>query len=68
MGGLEKEELRTMVQGATREEQQLIAETLPDEMLLEELCSRFSKMKQMLNSISRAVKENSPADYQSEQD
>lgn len=68
MGGLEKEELVIMVQGMTEEEKRMIAKTLPDEIILTEICVRFGKMKQMLNSINRAVKENSPADYQSEQD
>lgn len=68
MSGLEKQELVIRVQGMTEEEKRLIAKTLPDEIILTELCVRFGNMKQMLNNISRAVKENSPADYQSKQD
>lgn len=68
MSGFEREELQARMNGTTKEEKQLIAATLPDEILLEELCVRFTDMKQMLNNISKTVKENSPADYQSKQD
>lgn len=68
MSGFEKEELQARMNGATAEEKQLIAETLPDTVLLGELCARFTGMRQMLDNISKTVKENSPADYQSGQD
>lgn len=68
MSGFEREELKRRMLGTTEEEKHIIAATLPDEIILSELCTRFNGMKQMLNNISKTVKENSPADYQSEQD
>lgn len=56
MGGLEKEELVIMVQGMTEEEQQLIAETLPDETLLEELCRRYTDLLEEMKQIKQAIR------------
>lgn len=68
LSGFEREELKTRMLGTTKEEKQIIAATLPDEILMEELCVRYIKMVRMLKKITKTVKENSPADYQSEQD
>ena len=55
MSGFEKEELQARMQGTTKEEKQLIAETLPDEILMEEICRRFVDLRETVDSISQAV-------------
>lgn len=41
MSGFEKEELQTRTKGMTPEEQTVVAGTLPDNILLGELCRRY---------------------------
>lgn len=51
MSGLEKEELHARMQGMTMEEQAIVAGTLKDEILWNELHQRFSDRSSSLEKI-----------------
>lgn len=55
MSGFEKEELQTRAKGMTLEEQRVVAGTLPDNVLMEELCIRYTDLREKVDSISRAI-------------
>lgn len=55
MSGFEKEELQTRMQGMTLEEQKLVAETLPDEIVFRELTRRYINMREMVMKIGDAI-------------
>lgn len=55
MSGFEKEELQIRMQGMTLEEQELVAETLPDEVVFRELTRRYINMREMVMKIGDAI-------------
>lgn len=61
MSGLEKDELQIRMRGMTVEEKTLVAKTLPDSILLEELCRRHMELREKVDNISRAVEEKGGA-------
>ena len=68
MSGLEKEELADRIKGMRDEEYQIAVKLIPDDILWDELQRRYTVQNEMIKTVKAAVKENSPADYQSKQD
>lgn len=57
MSGFEKEELQTRIKGMAPEEQAVAVKTLPDSILLEELCRRYADLREKVDNISRVMEE-----------
>ncbi|EOS75701.1 hypothetical protein C819_02263 [Lachnospiraceae bacterium 10-1] len=55
MSGFEKEELQLRMQGMALEEQKLVAETLPDEVIFEEMTRRYINMREMVRGIGNVI-------------
>ncbi|MCX4350347.1 MAG: hypothetical protein OSJ60_01805 [Lachnospiraceae bacterium] len=55
MSGFEKEELQLRMQGMVLEEQKLVAETLPDEVIFEEMTRRYINMREMVRGIGNVI-------------
>ncbi len=55
MSGFEKEELQLRIKGMTLEEQKLVAETLPDEVIFEEMTRRYINMREMVRGIGNVI-------------
>lgn len=51
MSGFEKEELQLRIKGMTLEEQKLVAETLPDEVIFREMIRKYINMYEMVQGI-----------------
>lgn len=68
MSGLEREELADRIKGMRDEEYQITVKLIPDNILWNELQRRYTVQNEMIKTVRAAVKENSPADYQSKQD
>jgi len=56
LSGFEIEKLQEMIQGMTEDQQRVIAETLPDEILWGVLYGKYLKMQGDMVAISQAVK------------
>lgn len=54
MSGLEREELETVIRGMSREQQEATAAFLPDDIILQEICARYTGMQQKLNNVGQA--------------
>lgn len=57
MSGFEKEELQTRIKGMAPEEQAAAAKTLPDSILFEELCRRYTDLREKVDNINRVMEE-----------
>ncbi len=55
MSGFEKEELQLRMQGMALEEQKLVAETLPDEVIFEEMTRRYINVREMVRGIGNVI-------------
>lgn len=55
MSGFEREELQARMQGMTKEEQALVAEILPAEIIWNEMYRRFMKLNGQVNDISQRL-------------
>lgn len=51
LSGFEKEELQLRIKGMTLEEQKLVAETLPDEVIFREMIRKYINMYEMVQGI-----------------
>lgn len=54
MSGLEREELETVIKGMSREQQETTAAFLPDDIILQEVCARYTDMQQKLHNLGQA--------------
>lgn len=55
MSGFEKEELQLRMQGMELEEQEIIAEALPDEVIFREMTRRYINMREMVQGIGSVI-------------
>lgn len=55
MSGFEKEELQLRMQGMELEEQEIIAEALPDEIIFREMTRRYINMREIVRDIAGAI-------------
>ncbi len=55
MSGFEKEELQLRMQGMELEEQEIIAEALPDEIIFREMTRRYINMREMVQGIGSVI-------------
>lgn len=51
MSGFEKEELQLRIKGMTLEEQKLVAEALPGEVIFEEMIRKYINMRGIVSDI-----------------
>lgn len=54
MSGLEREELEAVIKGMSREQQEATATFLPDDIILQEVCIRYTGMQQKLHNLGQA--------------
>ncbi len=55
MSGFEKEELQLRIKGMTLEEQKLVAEALPGEVIFEEMIRKYINMHEMVQGIGSVI-------------